>query len=178
MTELSEIWGMSQRVIVNSVRDFVGCSLDHRREELAELVNFPGDDPEQSVRIKTNCAMFALGIWRKVGVQHPLLSGRYNNGMAMAWVLKIARDKGALVRATSTIEVPPPGALMHYANQGRNNDHVEFCLSEPNSLRQIEHAGGGRTNNAILSGVGPWSWNYGRPLQHWIDPVKLLEGVP
>jgi len=158
-----------------TVRSFVGCSLSNRRDELAQLVCFPGDDPAQDVLIPTNCAMFALGIWRACGVNHELLLGPYKIGMAMAWVLQIARDYGALVRATSTIECPPPGALMHYANDGKNNDHVEFCLSEPNSLRQIEHAGGGRTNNAITMGTGMWSWNYGRPLQHWVDPVKLFE---
>lgn len=165
----------SQQLIVDAVNRYVGCSLSSRRDELAELVCFPGDNPALDVAIKTNCAMFALGIWRAVGVEHELLQGKYHNGMAMAWVLQIARDKGALVRATGTLETPPPGALMHYANEGHNNDHVEFCLSEPNALRQIEHAGGGRTDNAITSGTGPWSWNYGRPLQHWVDPDRLLE---
>ena len=164
-----------QQRIVDIVNSYVGCSLSNRRDELAELICFPGDDPAQDVLKKTNCAMFALAVWRKAGVQHELLAGPYKLGMAMAWVLQIARDKQALVRATSTIEVPPPGALMHYANEGRNNDHVEFCLSEPNSLRQIEHAGGGRSDNAIGAAVGMWSWNYGRPLQHWVDATKLLE---
>ncbi len=167
----------AQQLIVDTVRSYIGCSLIHRCDELAELVCFPGDNESEDVRIKTNCAMFALGIWRKIGVEHPLLDGQYKSGMAMAWVLQIARDNGALVRATSSIDTPPPGALMHYANEGHNNDHVEFCLSEPNSLRQIDHAGGGRAGNLIGAGTGPWSWNYGRPLQHWVDPDKLLEGV-
>lgn len=167
----------AQSLIVETVRSYIGCSLKSRCDDLAELVCFPGDEESQDVRIKTNCAMFALGVWRKVGVPHELLSDRYKNGMAMAWVLKIARDRDALVRATSTIQAPPPGALLHYAHEGRNNDHVEFCLSEPNSLHQIEHAGGGRADNLIGAGVGPWSWNYGRPLQHWVDPDKLLDGV-
>lgn len=167
----------AQQIIVDTVRSYVGCSLKSRRDELAELICFPGDDAEIDVQIKTNCAMFALGVWRKCGVQHELLDGRYHIGMAMAWVLQIAHSKDALIVASKDLDMVPPGALMHYATHGYNNDHVEFCLSEPNSLRQIEHAGGGRSDNLIGTGIGPWSWNYGRPLQHWVDPDRLLEGV-
>jgi hypothetical protein len=71
-----EIWSPNQRAIIGAVRDHVGCSLLERRKELAALVCFPGDDPDEDVRIKTNCGMFALGIWRRVGVQHELLQGR------------------------------------------------------------------------------------------------------
>ena len=157
----------------NTVRLYVGCSLLVRRDQLAALVCFPGDDPHQDVQIKTNCAMFALGIWRVCGVQHPLLKGKYKSGMAMAWVLQIASDLEAL-RRTQSGDIPPPGALMHYSTPGKNNDHVEFCLSAPDAQGQIQHAGGGRTNNAISAGVGLIGWNYGRPLQHWVDPSTLL----
>jgi hypothetical protein len=163
----------NQQRVVDTVREYVGCSLLYRRDELAALICFPGDDPRQEVQIKTNCAMFTLGVWRVCGVQHPLLKGKYKSGMAVAWVLQIASDLDAL-RHAKPGDILPPGASLHYATKGKNNDHVEFCLSAPDARGNIQHAGGGRTNNAISAGVGFINWNYGRPLQHWVDPSMLL----
>lgn len=175
---MNDVWGPNQRNLIQTVRDHVGCSLLERREELAALVCFPGDDPAQDVQIRTNCGMFALGVWRRCGVDHPLLQGRYRSGMAIAWVLKIARDNGALRRATTQDGPPPAGALLHWANDGRPNDHVAFCISDPDEQHLVDIAGGGAKDNAITCARGPWSWNFGRPLQHWVDPIALFQEAP
>lgn len=190
MTELSEIWGMSQRVIVNSVRDFVGCSGLKRVNELAELIARGVDDPKQfahdlaltkdelgTPRV-SNCALFALGIMHRVGVPHPLLSGKYQQGMAMSWVLTIGRERCALHVPGKDEPCPPAGAILHYGTPGKFNDHIEFCLGDPDEQGLVDHGGGGRLHNAIDESHGVWRKNSGRPLLHWIDPVKLLEGVP
>jgi hypothetical protein len=164
------------------VRQYVGCSLSNRADELGRLVARGVDDPKQVVGIKTNCAISALGVMAEAGVKHPLLTRKYVSGMAIAWVLQIGRDLGALVTIPSplpfTVE-PPLGALLHYGKPGTNNDHVEWLLSEVAPSGAADTAGGGRANNAITSGRYVITRNNGRPLLHYIDPNKLgIELVP
>jgi hypothetical protein len=160
------------KAIASLVRRYVGCSLKNRTDELAQLVARGVDDPKQVVLIKTNCGMFALGILAKIGVQHPLLANTYKSGMAIAWLLQIANDKGAL--RTLKDGVPTEGALLHYGTPGKNNDHVEFLLADPSPTFQAEHAGGGRADNLVDIGTSDIRTSMGRPLLHWVDPSKLF----
>jgi hypothetical protein len=168
--------------LVRIVRKYVGCSLLNRADELGTLVARGVDDPKKVVGIKTNCGMFALGVMAEAGVQHALLDRPYVVGMAIGWVLQIARERGALVTMPAqlpfTVE-PPVGALLHYGKPGTNNDHVEWLLSEVAPSGAADTAGGGRPNNAITAGRYVITRNAGRPLLHWVDPTKLgIEVVP
>jgi hypothetical protein len=162
--------------IVEIVKEYIGDSLLNNKEHLALLIARDVDDPNNVVQIKTNCGLFALGVWCKAGVQHKLLDTKYKNGMAIAWVRKIAIDKKAL-RNYKKDGPPVAGALLHYYTQGKNNNHVEFLLEDPDEKMVAFHAGGGRANNEIGSGTGNIAWSSGRPLMEWIDPVALLESV-
>jgi hypothetical protein len=74
---------------------------------------------------------------------------------------------------------PPAGALLHYGTPGKNNDHMEWLLSEIAPSGAADTGGGGRANNAITAGRQAIAWNNGRPLLHWFDPDKLgIEIVP
>lgn len=165
--------------LISIVKSYIGDSLLHNKDDLALLVSRQVDDPNQIVQIKTNCGMFALGVWWLVGVQHPLLQSKYKNGMAIAWIRQIAIAKKAL-RSYPKDGKPVAGALLHYYTPGQNNNHVEFLLSDPDEKMNAEHAGGGRENNAITSLSGDISWSYqkSRKLMEWIDPVALLIGSP
>jgi putative peptidoglycan binding protein len=156
--------------IARIVRFYEGCSLSARTDELGALVGRGVDDPNSVVRITTNCAMFALGVLSAAGVQHPLLSKPYVNGMAFAWVVQIGTDTGAW-RDPSTDGPPVEGAAMWYRIAGTNDDHVEFMLTPPD-----EHGGGGRANNAITIETGDVSTSVGRPLYKWLDPSALPMG--
>jgi hypothetical protein len=171
------------------VRPYVGSSLLTRRYELGLLIARGVDKPEAVVTIATNCAMFALGILAKAGANHDLLDAPYVDQMAMAWVLKIARDLGALVTCKPGAPLPPlkPGTLLHYHTAGKNDDHVEWLLGTPDpATHKADHAGGGRPQNAITlvtagapNNAGLISWNFGRPLESYVDPDKLgIEIVP
>lgn len=160
------------KAIASLVRRYLGCSLSNRTDELAQLVSRGVDDPKTTVRIKTNCGMFALGIWHKMGVDHPLLNSPYKSGMAIAWLLRIAKDKGAL--RTLKDGIPTEGSLMHYGTPGKNNDHVEFLLADPSPTFTAEHGGGGRSDNLIDSGTSDIRTSMGRPMLHWVDPSKLF----
>jgi hypothetical protein len=164
--------------IIELVNSYVGDSLVNKKEDLALLVARQVDDPNQIVQIKTNCGLFALGIWYAVGVQHDLLKIKYISGQAIAWVRKIALAKGAL-RSYPKDGPPVAGALMHYYTPGTNNNHVEFLLENPNKHIAL-HAGGGRDKNEIGSGTSDitWSAQPSRRLQEWVDPAALLVGSP
>lgn len=159
--------GMSNgEFIASIVRHYEGASLSNRRDELGALVGRGVDDPNAVVGIKTNCAMFALGVLKAAGVQHPLLNKPYVNGMAFAWVVQIGNDTGAW--RTPDQGSPPEGAAMWYRTGG-NDDHIEFMLTPPD-----EHGGGGRSNNAITIERGDISRSVGRPLYKWLDPNAVM----
>jgi hypothetical protein len=173
---------MNRLDVVQWVQLFVGCSLDERTDELARLVDFPGGPPaSEEVKIKTNCAMFVLGIWRQCGCVHPFLTHPYHNGMAMAWVLEIARQCKAL-HLPHDGTTPQMGDVCHYATPPkpglapRNDDHVEFLLTNPSEHRLALHAGGGRARNAITESVvaEDYTMNHWRPLRHWIDTTLVI----
>lgn len=153
--------------IVRIVRQYVGCSLQSRADELGALVARGVDDPLRVVGIKTNCAMFAIGVLAAAGVDHELLRKPYVNGMAFAWLVQIGDDFNAW-RTPAPSELLPPGAALWYEIPGLNDDHVEFVLQPPD-----EHGGGGRPNNAITSGHGDYHTSWNRPIHRWLDPSAL-----
>jgi hypothetical protein len=166
----------SNEILVTLVRKYVGCSLLNRKDELGVLVARGVDAPNKVVGIKTNCATFALGIMHEAGVVHPLLEKPYVLGMAVAWVRTIGKDLKALTKYTKDT-VLPPGALLHYYTPGKNNNHVEWLLSEVAPNKIADHAGGGRSNNAVTLEHGSIDYSAGRPLQEWLDPRFLLPYV-
>jgi len=170
--------------ICRIVRKYVGCSLSNRADELGALVGRGVDDPKRAVTVKTNCGTSALGILKEAGCPSPILKRKYlsANGLApganaIAWLLELGQETGALVTLLQPGDIgrkPPPGALLHYATPGKNDDHVEWLLSEISPGGGAETGGGGRANNAITSGLGAFvARNNGRPLRHWLDPNKL-----
>jgi len=117
--------------------------------------------------------MFALGVMHEAGVVHDLLGQKYKSGMAISWVRTIGKDLKALNKYVSGTALKA-GCLMHYYTPGKNDNHVEWLLSDMDDQGCAEHGGGGRTDNAITTGEGDVLVNYGRALQEWLDPDMLL----
>jgi len=156
-------------------------SLDSNRQKLDEL--FLVTEPDlQSARIaaslQTNCATTMRAIYAIAGCNHPLVTCPIRIGMALSWVLQAARDKCAVVQASRWYEVGP-GWGLHYASAGRNDDHVDWCVSTPSATGVATRIGGGKPRNAIeYSGPGDIRWSVGRPLVALIDPVRMLVSQP
>lgn len=172
------------------VRSYAGCSLSVRAAELGTLVGRGIDDPARAITIKTNCGMFALGVMAQAGVASAILDRPYLSGTglalganAIAWLRELGTKLGALVKlpvpgvlnSLGEGHRPVLGALLRYNTAGKNDDHVEWLLSDPDLIGHAEHGGGGRTDNAITVSKAPdlITWNYGRPLVEYWDPSKL-----
>lgn len=169
------------------VRSYAGCSMSFRADDLGALVARGVDDPNVVIHVTTNCGMFALGVMAQAGVNSPILDRKYVTGMAIAWLREIGLKLGALLQYTGPHGPQPKlGALLRYNTAGKNDDHVEWMLSDIDAGGHAEHGGGGRTNNAITvcaadapNNAGLVTWNYGRPLVEFWDPDKLgIEIVP
>ncbi|MEN6535522.1 MAG: CHAP domain-containing protein [Bryobacteraceae bacterium] len=169
--------------VVKWVRSFVGLSaINDPNGELARLVDFPGGaPPKQEVLITTNCAMFACGILRQLGCAHSLLHHEYVNGRALAWLLEISHDTGAL-HLPHDGNGPRVGDILHWATppkpgeKPRNDDHVAFITAGPFDGRMIQRAGGGAAHNEITESVGlaDYTIDHWRPWRHYIDIEQVL----
>lgn len=163
--------------VARIVRGVAGCSLDHDADRLAAifLVNEP--DAATARRVSTyatNCGTSMRCIFALAGCDHPLATCAYKVGLAVAWLLTAAREKGAIV-AASEWRRAGPGWGAHYGTPGKNDDHVEFILTVPDAEGVALHGGGGRERNAItLAGPNNIRWSSGRPLRALIDPALML----
>ena len=157
-------------VIVRIVRAYAGCSVKVRRDELAALVG-RGCMDDSIVYVRTNCALFALGVLSAAGVRHTLLEEPTRPEMSFADLVRIGNDFCAW-RDPATGGAIPPGAVCWYRLPGLNDDHAEFYLSPVGP----EHGGAGRADNAVTVCTGTPALSCGRPLWRWLDPEEL--GIP
>lgn len=170
------------------VRALDGVSLVHDRAKL-EALFLANESQERAALVasmQTNCGTSMRAIMALAGVlpEDHLITDPYAVGMAVSWVLQAASERGALIpgNVNQRSYIPcarwtelGPGWALHYGTPGHNDDHLEWCLAVPNAHGYAVHGGGGRSQNAIT--VEPSSdirWSRGRPLQHVIDPAKMI----
>ena len=167
--------------ICRIVRGVVGLSLDNEPNRLADLFLVTEPSRQSAVSastLATNCGTTMRAIYALCGCDHPLVTCPIRIGMALSWVLTAAREKNALVPASSWRNAGP-GWGLHYATSGRNDDHVEWLMERPNANGVALHAGGGKPRNAITwAGPNDIRWSTGRPLVALIDPDKMLAPSP
>jgi len=161
--------------IARILREFVGSSLKTRKDDLGRLVARGVDKPDAVVGIKTNCGTSALGVMALAGVKDHLLNTKYQSGMAISWLRTIGQHTGALHKYKKGDHIKP-GSLLRYNTAGKNDDHVEWLLSEIDAQGNADHGGGGRADNAITEAHGNVLSSFGRPLVEYWDPDEL--GIP
>lgn len=168
-------------MVIHCVNHFSGFSLANHGEEMREFLAREGiDDPATLVDSQvSDCGLFALAVWHRIGVHHKFVEAKYVTGMAIAWLTSIAADCNA-IRHPVKDGPPKAGALMHYFTPRTNDNHVEFLLSDPEiypSVWVAFHGGGGRANCGIGIGHSDIKWNMGRPLQEWYDVDALVAAI-
>lgn len=161
--------------LIRILKSYDGCSLKHDTERLGKMIARGVDKPADVVGIMTNCGMTALGVWAEAGVDSPILDRKYVSGDAIAWCIQIGIDLKALVKYVDGGLKPKRGALLHYKTPGKNDDHVEFLLSDLDEHWNAVHGGGGRADNLISVSKSPGVvlWDNGRKLFQFWDPDKL-----
>lgn len=106
------------RARASELADFY-CGLTARGSMASDLdlLLFPHDEPTQARRMTismSSCALFALAIWRELGVPHPILRQPYAKriGRAVSDVVTIASAYGAWTR------FPSPGGPLGDVREG------------------------------------------------------------
>jgi hypothetical protein len=165
-----------QSQIVQCVTFFDGFSLDHHGQELREFIARGVDNPQAILdKHVSDCGLFALAVWHAIGIADPIVDKPYQSGMAISWLLHIAKSHGAL-RTPKADGMPSVGSLLYYEIRGLNDDHVTF-LTKPIVLDRGrwlgECIGGGGADCAIGKATGNMLWSWGRPLQAWVDVNAL-----
>jgi len=109
--------------------DGLGVASD--RERYLDLIA-PGETPQRAADMAamSGCALVAAGVLRACGVEHPSLAAPYRVGDAVARLVRIARERGAL---HGPERVPEPGDLVIVGGgaDGGGPEHVWIALSSP-----------------------------------------------
>ena len=171
------------------VHHYSGCSVLHRKDELARLIGKDfAETPEadcdpdrgsQSVLWRTNCATFALAVLAAAHLsaanaraKHELLARPLSIGTGFTWLVTVGQQCGDIVAYRRTGEQPKTGDILWYRH-AKNDDHAEVCLSDVGDDFVVLHGGGGRSNNAITVGRGDVRWSVGRPLHAFISVDRM-----
>ena len=170
----------AQSQVVQCCNFYDGFSLDNHGDELRKFLSRGVDDPATIVdKHVSDCGLFALAVWNAVGVEDLRLRERYQTGMAISWLVDIAGLHHA-VRHIMEHGVPTVGALLHWKNHDKNDDHVAF-LTKPIALTRGkwlgECIGGGGNDCAIGTAEGDMLWSWGRPLHAWYDINALCSST-
>ncbi|WP_434042230.1 MULTISPECIES: hypothetical protein [Sorangium] len=86
--------------IVELARSLDGVGMTGARERYIELVG-GGETPQRARELATlsGCALTVRGMWRRLGIDHPILRAPYRTGHAVADLVEIARGAEALLEA-------------------------------------------------------------------------------
>lgn len=174
-----------QSQVLQCVSFYQGFSLHNHALELREFIARGVDNPAGILdKHVSDCGLFALAVWHAIGVNDAIVDKPYQSGMAISWLLHIAKVHGAL-RTPKANGFPSVGSLLYYETRGENDDHVTFSTKAVVFSRAQwlgETIGGGGTDCAIGKSSGNILWSWGRPLQAWIDinalPLKAPQHAP
>jgi hypothetical protein len=141
----------------------------------AELL-FPHDDPQRARQMAagmSSCALWALALWRLLGVEAPELDAPYRPGRAVADVVQIARRLGAWRAPGATEPAPLVGDVLLVAPP----EHVAVREGPASWVDGGQGPGGrsiarvaGRTLERTTAG---WRIARGRSVVGWVDLPAL-----
>lgn len=142
---------------------YAGTGAKSETEDYLQLL--AGNVESQAMRVSmlsmSSCGLFVRGLWRVLGVQHPILSSSYNCS-AISDILSIARNKGALVpvnrkypdqslpQAGDVFHIGTPGGVVGSDGKVLDDSHVGvIVVTNPNSAECIATVEGGQVTSAL-----------------------------
>lgn len=168
--------------MVSVARAYAGTGASREPDRYLELLMGPGDTDRAYFLAASSCGLFARGVMRRAGVDHPILRSPYRVGRAISDVLEIARSKGAFVDAGGP-QGPQPraGDITWIKTPGDNDDHVEI-VTEVLGPWRFQAAAGGQGAGGTESGLferSPWRidgsrfYAGNRTVMGWVDAHAL-----
>jgi hypothetical protein len=114
----------------------LGGAIENRDAYLALIGPNESDQMQRDMLQMNGCALTVRGLWRRVGVQHELLTRPYRIGMAVADVVQVAKDADAW----RTVGEPLVGDVFLIDNL----EHVGTVVERPTPSSIISVDGGQR----------------------------------
>lgn len=159
-----------------------------------------GEHPEIASQMgrMSGCALAIRGYLRLDGFDDPRVRAPYKVGMAIAWLIQMARERRALVappphvsqRDLEALGMPQPGDVILVGGQGAGNggsEHV-YVVTRADPDRALESVDGGQVDGAGLQVIRErfrrWHLHRGglwdtpldgsaKRVQAWIDLDRL-----
>lgn len=179
---------LNDQRILEAVRYPVGLTADtaqdngYLRQAYLELIA-PGEMPERQAEMArmSGCALVVAGIWRRMGIRHPLLDAPYETGAAVSRLWKIAREVGAR-RKWHEIKAARVGDVVRVAHP----EHV-WTVAESESWDYANYTGvdGGQVEDGHQCVRKVLRWiEHGNEFRHeqpdrvvmdWVDVRRVIE---
>lgn len=135
--------------LVALAEGFASVSVSTARQRYLDVVRDPAIDGTARdvffAHPKTSgCALVVRGIWRRAGLQHPILAAPYRIGEAISDVVRIARDAGAWV--TGGDRAPLPGDVVLVG--APSHEHVYTIVEARPDVGTYVSVDGGQRDDA------------------------------
>jgi len=162
--------------LLELARSLDGVGMTTHPERYLELVG-GGETRGRAVELAqcSGCALVVRGMWRSLGLTHPILRTPYRTGRAVADLVEIALDSGALVEARDELPTIYLGDVVIVGGPGYGGpEHVWTVLDETAQDYPSE-------DTALLVGLdGGQRDEHGRQVirvrQHEITGVPPVDG--
>jgi hypothetical protein len=167
--------------IVREARAYAGTGAHHDPDLYLKVLMGPGDQDPKYFLQASSCGLYARGVMRLAGVDHPILKAPYRVEHAVSDILEIAASKDAWVEAHGpTGPHPREGDLFLIRTPGKNDDHVEIITAVKGEWH-FETAAGGQGAGGTESGLFERQWVVKHGVLHqgdravvgWADGRKL-----
>jgi hypothetical protein len=174
--------GMAARIVA-AATSYAGTGASSNPDRYLELLMGPGDTDKNAFLGMSSCALFARGVMRIAGVDHPILKSAYRVQHAVSDVLEIGQSKDAYVTPSGeTGAQPREGDIFWIKTPGKNDDHVEVIVDvrAPWTFTTVAGGQGARGNESGLFEREPWTFHGGAPhagarqVMGWLDARSLV----
>ncbi|AUX33188.1 MULTISPECIES: hypothetical protein [Sorangium] len=120
----------ARKALVELARSLDGVGMTSSAVDYLKLIG-DGETLSRARELATlsGCALTVRGMWRRAGVDHPILCTPYRTGRAVTDLVEIALDSQALVEARDELPVVYPGDVVIVGGLGYGGpEHVWTVL--------------------------------------------------
>jgi hypothetical protein len=185
---------------IDLISAYDGIGLSNDRQRYLDLIA-PGEAPRMrdAMSGESGCALVVRGFWRLFGVKDRRLDAPYTTGKAVAWLVAIARERGAWVNADRD-KLPGVGDMVLVGGDMQRDggvEHVYVTLELRGDPVTVYSIDGGQVDagnqqiirrkergwilrekaywDVVIAGSDPGSATQrGRRVKGWVDLERLV----